>query len=253
MTEAKPLFDVEALAVQNRRKQAQKKLPPATQKLLLMMTEMELAKEVTAALLDLADMELGHIRYIAGPVITHRSAWMDCIPPWIFKAIAIDRLKLVFEEHQKGIVGSLATPAEVVAVMMPASYEAPMGSRWTDVYLWACNEAIMSHNRLRDGVKDAWEIIGGRPVDYKSIKHDYEELARDIRAKVVEQARQRGWVSKRTRSLEEKQVKRSTKASEIEGQLNILESPIVEPSEDETVAAPPSGGVVQTNLFDFLG
>ncbi|MEH2067890.1 MAG: hypothetical protein V7K47_06940 [Nostoc sp.] len=249
MTEAQPLFDIEALAVQNRRKQAEKKLTPATQKMLLLMTEMELSKEVTAALLELADLELGHIRYIAGPVIVHRSAWMDCIPPWIFKAIAIDRLKLVFEEHRKGVVGSLATPAEVVAVMMPASYEAPMASRWTDVYLWACNEAIVAHNRLRDGVKDTWEIIGGRPIHYNNIKDDYEHLARDIRTRVVEQAKERGW-AKRTKSLEQKQGKRSTKTSE--GQLNLLESPIVEVNEDEAETPPPSGGVMQTNLFDLL-
>ncbi|MFN6475336.1 hypothetical protein [Nostoc sp. DedQUE07] len=243
------LFDVEALTAKNRRSLAESSLSPATRAMLLLLAELDTNKEVIAALLEMGDMEMGHIRYIAAPVMVHRGAWSDTIPSWIFRAIAIDRLKLVFEEHDKGIVGNLVTPGEIVAVMMPASYEAPMKSRWVDVYLWACNEAMVAHNRLKDGVKDTWELIGCRPVEYKSIKHDYEELARDIRSKVVEAARLRGW-KKRTVDSDKKQ--QSAGVSEIDGQLNILEFSTDETEESDAAPAP-MPAVEQTNLFDLLG
>lgn len=252
MTETNPLFDIEALFLKNRRQQANQKITSSTRKMLLLLTEMNMNKQVTSAMLELADMELGHIRYIAGPVIVHRGGWSDCIPAWVFQAIAIDRLKLVFDEYDQGIVGTLVTPAEVLAVMMPASYEAPMQNRWIDVYLWACNEAMVRHNRLRDGVKDTWELIGCSPVQYKSIKDDYEDLARDIRSKVVEAARLNGW-GKRTKSNIDHDLKSNSSPSlEIEGQLNILEFSGAEADED-SVAPPPRRQIVQTNLFDLLG
>lgn len=253
MSKTNSLFDVEALTAKNRRKLAQKKITPATKAMFLLLAELDMNKEVTAALLELSDLELWHIRYIAGPVIVHRGAWSDCIPPWIFRAIAIDRLKLIFDELDIGIVGKLATPAEIVAVMMPASYEAPMKSRWSDVYLWACNEAMVAHNRLKDGVKDTWELIGCRPVQYKSIKDDYEELARDIRSKVVEAARLKGWNKRTIDSAEKLKQKYSAQALEIEGQLNILELSTEEVEGDGGGVAPPESKILQTNLFDLLG
>lgn len=253
MTETNSLFDVEALTVANRRQQASKRITPSTRAMMLLMTEMGIDKEVTAALLELSDMEIGHIRYIAGPIMVHRGAWSDCIPPWVFRAIAIDRLKLVFEEHDKGIVGNLVTPGEIVAVMMPASYEAPMKSRWTDVYLWACNEAMVAHNRLKNGVKDTWELIDCRPVQYHSIKDDYEDLARDIRAKVVEAARLKGWNKRPKDSYEKAKQKYHADPTEVEGQLNILDLTTDEIDEDSVAAPPPQSEVVQTNLFDLLG
>jgi hypothetical protein len=253
MTETNSLFDVEALTVANRRQKSEKKITSATKAMFLLLAELDMNKEVTAALLELSDMELGHIRYIAGPVIVHRGAWSDCIPSWIFRAIAIDRLKLIFDELELGIVGKLATPAEVVAVMMPASYEAPMKSRWTDVYLWACNEAMVAHNRLKGDVKDTWELIGCRPVQYKSIKDDYEELARDIRSKVVEAARLKGWNKRTIDSGEKLKQNKSTLTLEVEGQLNILELSTDEIDVDGVGVVAPESKILQTNLFDLLG
>jgi hypothetical protein len=250
MTETNFLFDVEALTAKNSREKAREVISPAARGMLLLLAELDTNKEIIAALLELHDMEIGHIRYIAAPVIVHRGAWADTVPAWIFKAIAIDRLKLVFEEHEKGIVGHLVTPAEIVAVMMPASYEAPMGTRWTNLYLWACNEAIVAHNRLRDGVKDTWELLGMPPIQYASIKHDYEELARDIRHRLVEASRARGW-KKRAKDPLESKAKKPTEIAEIEGQLNILELSTDEIDSGDVPAPPPR--VEQTNLFDLLG
>lgn len=252
MTETNFLFDVEALSAKNRHQKADKVITPAAKKMLLLLTEIGIDKDITAALLELHEMELGHIRYIAAPVMVHRSPWAETTPAWIYKAIAIDRLKLVFEEHDKGIVGNIVTPAEIVACMMPASFEAPMGTRWTNLYLWACNEAIMAHDRLKDGVKDTWELLGMPPVKYKTIKHDYEELGRDIRAKLVEASRARGWKKRAKDPDESKSKKQPTEMSEIDGQLNILElaTDEIEASCDAPVASP---RVEQTNLFDLLG
>lgn len=157
------------------------------------------AKDIVAAYLEIGKVNRQHIRYFLGPTVLHRSPWADTLPNWLSDAIPSDRLNLILQEQDEQRVGDLATPAEVMAYMYPATMDAPMQRDWVDVYLWAGNETLTRHNRLPEG-KTFWEHVGQAPISYSHIKHDYEQLARDIRRKVVQTAASRG-VAKNQRSL----------------------------------------------------
>ena len=193
------LFNVDALVTQVHQHTANERLTPQTKKMLKLMTEWGLNKDVTAAMLEIAELAPAHIQYIAGPVITYKSDWSADIPPWLFNAIAIDRLDACFSEHDTGTVGELATTSEVLTYMMPATLDFPIHPDWVNVYLWAGNEALTKHNRLPDGAT-FWHLMGKtNPPTYDQIKGDCERLAREIRSSVVKAARDRGW-GKRTKT-----------------------------------------------------
>ena len=114
------------------------------------------------------------------------------MPSWLPKACLLERLDLIFEERKTGKVGDLATQAEVLACIYPASLEAPLDRDWTDVYLWVGNEVMQRHNRLKE--QNLWELINeDRPPQFARIKPSYDQLARDIRRKVVEEGKKCGW------------------------------------------------------------
>ena len=92
-------------------------------------------KEVIAAMLEIAQFSIHHVRWLAGLVIVHQSLWMETLPKWLIEAIYLDRLERIFQEHEIGEIGVLATPAEVLACMYPATMEAPLHSDWVNVYL----------------------------------------------------------------------------------------------------------------------
>lgn len=152
-------------------------------------------KEVIAAMLEIAQFSIHHVRWLTRPVIVHQSLWMETLPKWLIEAIYLDRLERIFQEHETGEIGVLATPAEVLACMYPATMEAPLHSDWVNVYLWVGNEVFSKHQRLQE--TSLWQLLGeDRPVKFESIKSDFEQLAKDIRRKVVEAAKQRGWGKK---------------------------------------------------------
>ncbi|HLP92331.1 MAG TPA: hypothetical protein VK184_27530 [Nostocaceae cyanobacterium] len=196
MTNISPLFDVDQLIAENKRRKAQEHLPHNTRKMMRFMLETGLDKDVIAALLQMVEFDSELICYFAGPIITYKCAWTDTIPQWLFQAIILDRFDQILEENETGGKTNLATPSEVTAYLMPASMEHPIGTRWTDVYLWASNATLVKHNRVPQGHSNCWEFLG-RPVDYRTIKHDYEMLARDIRASSVKAAKERGWYKSR--------------------------------------------------------
>lgn len=171
-------------------------LSSQNQQMMLLMMEMGTDKEVLAALLEIAAVSIHHVRWLAGPIIVQKSPWSDTIPTWLLKAIYRDRLEQIFTEMETGEIGELATPAEVMACIYPASMDAPLYRDWVDVYMWCGNEVFTKHKRLPKG-KTFWSIIGQNPpIQFSSIKQDYNQIARDIRRTVIAQAKQRGWGKK---------------------------------------------------------
>lgn len=157
-----------------------------------LLLEVGINKEAIASLLEISEFNIQHVRYLAGPVIVHKSAWAETLPSWLPKACLLERLDLIFEERKTGKVGDLATQAEVLACIYPASLDAPLDRDWTDVYLWVGNEVMQRHKRLKE--QNLWELIGqDRPPKFSGIKSNYDQLARDIRRKVVEEGKKRGW------------------------------------------------------------
>lgn len=180
------LFDIEQVIKSSQVKGEGKVLTPETQKMLRTIASIGMNAKVLACLLEMAEVDKQLIRYLAGPILTAGNHWKDSIPKWVIDAVAIDRLDIILEEVNKGEIGELATPSEVIAVMMPITFEAPLTFQWTNVYLWASHETISKHKPFPNYNYDhLWEKLGIKPVDYEQIKHNYEYLARDIRSRVI--------------------------------------------------------------------
>jgi len=148
-------------------------------------------KEFVAMLLALAEYKLAHVRYLAGPIVVHRSGWLDTIPSWLIEAIPAARAEAIFAESDARFVGELATAEEILACLYPATMEAPITYRWYRVYMYVGNIVLTKHQKLKE--QTFWEFIGlEHPISYDEVKRDYEELAQDIRRKVVKAAAGRG-------------------------------------------------------------
>ncbi|MBD0266152.1 MAG: hypothetical protein ICV78_26570 [Tolypothrix sp. Co-bin9] len=245
------LFDVDDFVKKAKAQKAQTTIDDRTKALLrFMVAEMDLDKTWVAGLLEMCEVAPDLIAYIAGPIIVHRSAWMGIVPKWLFKAVVIDRLDRVYEEIATHEVGLLATPSEVVAYMIPATYEAPLSRGWTETYLWASSETLTKHKRMRDG-KSPWEVIGGQPVAYSSIKHKFEQIAQDIRGDVVKHAKSNGWGVKQRQIKEEADRDEDNETGVIVEQQDLFS---FVPSDDDTNTEFNSPRrPQQTNLFDLLG
>lgn len=163
-----------------------------TEAAMLKMLSTGLDKEFAALLLELAKYKLAHVRYLAGPIIVHQSRWENTIPKWLTKAIPAARAEAIFTEAKDGEMGELATDEEVLAYMYPATMAAPLSNHWYQVYMYTGNLVLTKHQKLPQS-QTFWEYIGiDRPITYDEVKDDYEELARDIRKKVVKAAAGRG-------------------------------------------------------------
>lgn len=176
-------------------------IKPETQQLMRLMLEMDINKDALASILDLAEFNIQHVRYMAGPVIVHRCSWSEALPPWLVKACLLERLDRIEEEHDAGQVGNLATNAEILACMYPASMEAPMHREWVDLYLWLGNDVMTRHNRLSTG-QNFWELLDKDcPPKFEQLKSSHSQIARDIRRKVVEEGKRRGWGQRKKRAI----------------------------------------------------
>lgn len=179
------LFDIEQ-AIKTSKVKGEAVLTPQLQRMLRAMASIGMNTKVFACLLEIAEVDKQLIRYLGGPILTAENQWKDSIPKWVINAVAIDRLDTILEEVNKGEIGELATPSEVIAVMMPITFEAPLICEWTNVYLWASHETVSKHKPFPDYNYDKlWEKIGTKPIDYREIKDNYEYLARDIRSRVI--------------------------------------------------------------------
>lgn len=132
-------------------------------------------------------LSLNDRRFLAGPLIVHQSAWMDIVPKWMASQAIAERVEIV-RGTREGIVG----PTEIAAVMMPWTFEAPLGYEMTELYLWASTAAVARHTGRP--VDEIWaalehqrsipdtEVVtrGGR------LWHLYQPLAYEIRRKVIQ-------------------------------------------------------------------
>lgn len=176
------------------------KLSPNTLKLLQALAAIDAPKTLLACLLEMAEFSIHHIRYLAGPLVLHRSLWSDAIPEWLKFACVQDRLELVINEYEQDQIGDYATSAEVLTYMMPATMEVPMHREYVDLYIWAGNEVLQKHHRLPENCENFYELIGDRPIEFSQIKTEFHDLSRSIRQSVVKHAAQQGWGKRRDRT-----------------------------------------------------
>lgn len=80
-----------------------------------------MSKESDKFVFDLTDA-------LRAPILTHASAWADCIPERILKIIPLARMIALHNQQEMG------TYEECSAFIMTAGMEAPLDSDWTDIY-----------------------------------------------------------------------------------------------------------------------
>ena len=163
------------------------------EKMLVALADIGCGKHVLAALLSLDRVHQDHIRFLTGPIVQHRSPWAGMTPEWLYEAVTADRLRIILEEHKRSQIGWRVGPAELTAVMYPATMDAPLSMEYSDIYLWAAARA----NARRTGktAAEIWSAVGGEPVADRLIvdpsgryHHSYRQLCGDIRRRVVKAA-----------------------------------------------------------------
>lgn len=87
------------------------------------------------------DFDPRHTAYLAGPVM--KNAGNMNLPSWLVKTIYLDRMDQVFEEYKVGIVGEVAIPAEVLAVLYTINDKDGI---WLKLYVWSFNQATAKFN-----------------------------------------------------------------------------------------------------------
>lgn len=218
MNPQQSLFDIEQIAadqlqsqLQSQQQQTKDCLSPNTQELMKLLAQMGCNPGVFSLLFEMAQLPKELVFYMEGPVITHKSCWADTIPGWLLNAVYRQRMEQIFKELNSGKITKLATPAEVLCCIYPASFEGPLCSHWSDVYLWCGAQVIPTYNDKvsLQNADDFWAHVGSSPISFSRIKNDYEYIAWDIREKVVKNAASR--CKKATNSVSAKPSKSSKK------------------------------------------
>lgn len=168
-------------------------------KQLLLLAKMGIAKEALLPMVQLATenaLHHDHQRFFIAPIVQHQSQWQDTTPAWMYEAITYDRLELILDEHKKGIVGWQVGAIELLTVMYPATFEAPLNYEAAQVYFWAASKACAYHYQKSEDFY--WEQIGGRKVEDKEVVQSggtfhffYQNLCTEIRRKVVKAGKER--------------------------------------------------------------
>lgn len=169
------------------------RLADSTAGMMAALADIGCGKHVLATLLSMIDkVDPDHIRFLTGPVIQHSSPWAETTPAWLYEAVIGDRMRIITDEHARGVTGWVIGPAELTAVMYPATMEAPMRMEYADIYLWAAAQANARHTGKT--VAEIWAAIG-EPVDDRLITDPtgryhtlYRQLCSDVRQRVIKAA-----------------------------------------------------------------
>ncbi|HRW06663.1 MAG TPA: hypothetical protein P5121_16280 [Caldilineaceae bacterium] len=173
-----------------------------TLQLITAFAQLDANPQITAVLMEMVEVDRRLVRYMAGPVILHRSPWVETLPAWVIPAVYADRAEQIAQEVREETFGELATTLEVMAYMYPATLDTPLSYEWVQVYLYCGQEALAKHGKLPAGQTFAQAVLGEEQplalMDY--IQSQFlMPLQRDIRRKVVQVAAERG-VAKPSRS-----------------------------------------------------
>jgi hypothetical protein len=127
--------------------------------------------------------------YLSGPMILHSQGnWYRDTPRWLLSQARAERVDVVLGLEPRWIVG----PTEIVAVMMPATQEAPLSTNAVQLYLWACRHALARSGRQVPKEPDSIRMhpaTDDEVLDRGGWLHDdYRRLAQEIRRKVEARA-----------------------------------------------------------------
>jgi hypothetical protein len=149
-----------------------------------------------------------HIDYMQGPVmvmevdpadiLTRTGLYPHHPPPWLVRAVERDRLQLIIEENQTGVLTPWATPTEVFAYLRPSLHctgDWPLQDEWTRILLWARDHTFHRHADLiiatenDDGPVDYVDKVPESEDPYiildEADQNNFRHLAQIIRDQVV--------------------------------------------------------------------
>lgn len=100
---------------------------------------------------------------LTAPVITHSQSWADCIPKRLLDLISMSRLISGMQKDE------MASYPEVVAYLTTASFEAPLGSDWTEIFTHCSCTVCEQHFN-----EDHWDTLDAhrKLSDYQKEKLD---------------------------------------------------------------------------------
>ena len=113
---------------------------------------------------------------LTSPIIVFDSAWKDCVPKDVLNNITLSRMMCRIKGEE------VASITEVVAYMMPRTFEAPMQTEWVNIYTW-CGLQYAKSFKGKEQVKDM-EVIS--PVELSDYEH---RLLKDLRTWIYDKRR----------------------------------------------------------------
>jgi hypothetical protein len=128
------------------------------------------------------------VHYVKGPRLRSVNN-LASEPAWLRIITRIERLEIVVAEHRAGVVGQLATYADVMVHLFPAAQTRLLQPTWTTIYSHVAGVILARHDlgSDRNTVSPGDEPIGLTG----SQEGQLLELRQEIRQTVVRLARQR--------------------------------------------------------------
>ncbi|TNJ46098.1 hypothetical protein KFZ70_09025 [Tamlana fucoidanivorans] len=126
---------------------------------------------------------------LTSPIIVYKSAWQDAIPKDLLSKITISRMICQLKREK------MASITEVVAYMMPRTFEAPLPSEWVNIYTWCGFQyaTIFNNQNQRKEMKEAMlDIIPEKLSDHEQglLKYlriwIYDKRRKALKAKLKE-------------------------------------------------------------------
>ena len=114
---------------------------------------------------------------LTAPIITYSTSWAEAIPPKLKQDIKMSRLIGALKKEE------LATIPETVAYIITRTYEAPLCSEWTNIYLWCSSEYLKQFRDKTD--EDLKEI---QPP--KNLSEYEQTLLKRLRVWIYEKRRE---------------------------------------------------------------
>ena len=161
-------------------------------KMLMALIDIGMGISYLGCLIKLFPVNLEQYRYLNGPIVMHKSGWGSYpTPTWVQDAIVKERLEIIFEELKAGDGegNGMASKAEVMQAIIPASQDAPLNHDDYKVFAYAARATIERHYESPEMAENIW---GNEGTCYSSVRYDFERIARTIRAFVVKNAKIRG-------------------------------------------------------------
>ncbi len=126
---------------------------------------------------DKSDFVLDFMDLLQSPIIVYPSQWQDAVPKDLLDNITMARMLTRMRGED------MASLTEVVAYMMPRTFESPMPSEWVNIYTWCGLQYAKTFKRT--GQTEAMEEVAPQQLS------EYEMgLLKRLRVWIYEKRRQ---------------------------------------------------------------